>query len=382
MPAWPPAGKAGKDAMDDFGERRRLRVVGLMSGTSADGVDAAMLETDGDAIFALGPATETPYPAEFRQRLRALMGRPPDGAAETDAVIRELTLRHAEAVRAVIDAAGIDADAVDLIGFHGQTVYHAPDDGVTCQVGDGRLLAEETGISVVCDFRSVDVAAGGEGAPLAPAYHVALSRTLERPVAFLNIGGVANVTWISPDGGALAFDTGPGGALVDDWAAKHTNNVYDVDGRLARSGRADEDLIAAWLAGPYFQRAAPKSLDRDTFQAFRTALEGLSPADGAATLTAFSAACVAEGVAQLPAPPLKWLVTGGGRHNKVMMAELRRRLDAPVEPVEAVGWDGDALEAQAFAFLAARAAFGLPISYPQTTGVARPMTGGVLYRVS
>ncbi len=365
--------------MTEFGEPRRLRAIGLMSGTSMDGIDAAMIETDGDTVFAFGPTATVDYPADFRERLRALMGRQSDRSVQSQAVARELTVRHAEAVLGLLGRAGMDAESVDLIGFHGQTVFHAPERGITCQIGDGQLLAAETGIAVVGDFRSADVAAGGEGAPLVPVYHAALSRTLERPTALLNIGGVANVTWISPDGGVLAFDTGPGGALIDDWAARHGNRPFDADGGLARAGTADDAMIEAWLAQPYFQRQAPKSLDRDTFTAMLAELDGKSPADGAATLTAFSAAAVAAGTRLFPAPPLKWLVTGGGRHNPVLMAELRRRLGAAVEPVEAVGWDGDALEAQAFAFLAVRAAFGLPLTYPQTTGVARPITGGVLY---
>lgn len=368
--------------MDGFGEQRRLRVIGLMSGTSMDGIDAAMLETDGDTIFAFGPALSISYPAAFRQSLQGLMGRPPDTTPATAAVVRDLTLRHVEAVNAVIDKAGIGGNEVDLVGFHGQTVFHAPKDGITCQIGDGRLLAAETGVTVVGDFRSADVAAGGEGAPLVPVYHVALSRTLERPVALLNIGGVANVTWISPDGGALAFDTGPGNALIDDWVERHTNQALDTDGGLARAGRADDGRIARWLGDPFFARMAPKSLDRDQFGKVLAELGDMSPADGAATLTAFSAAAVARGAALLPAPPLKWLVTGGGRHNPVMMAALRQRLGAPVEPIETAGWDGDTLEAQAFAFLAARSAFGLPLTYPQTTGVVRPTTGGVMFRAA
>lgn len=372
---------SGMAAKTEFGKQQRLRVIGLMSGTSMDGIDAAMLETDGDSIFAFGPTLSLGYDASFRQRLRTLLGRVPDASEETAAVVRELTLRHANAVGTLVARAGMKVGDIDLVGFHGQTVHHAPDQGITCQIGDGGLLAAETGIAVVCDFRSADVAAGGEGAPLVPVYHASLCRELERPIAILNIGGVANVTWISPQGGVLAFDTGPGGALIDDWAARHTNQALDVDGALARSGRSDEERINTWLGGAYFTRQAPKSLDRDTFGGILADLDDMSPADGAATLTAFSAAAVAIGVHLLPARPLRWLVTGGGRHNPVLMAELRRRLGAPVEPVETVGWDGDALEAQAFAFLAARAAFGLPLTYPQTTGAARPMTGGMLYRV-
>ena len=235
---------------------------------------------------------------------------------------------------------------------------------------------------VAWDFRSADVAAGGQGAPLAPAYHAALARELPKPLAVLNLGGVGNVTWIGPgdDNGVnlVAFDTGPGNGPLDDWVARHTGERFDRDGALARAGQVDRAVLGRLLAHPYFARPAPKSLDRLDFAAALGAsgLDALSPADGAATLVAFTAEAVA--LAPLPAPPLRWLVTGGGRHNPAIMAALRTALGVPVEPVEAVGWDGDALEAQCFGFLAARAVAGLPLSFPGTTGVPHPMQGGQL----
>jgi len=343
-----------------------------------DGVDAALIETDGDEISAFGATVEQAYGDGFRDQLRRLMGSEPSDDAETRATIHELTLIHADVVGKLLERASLRAADIGVVGFHGQTVFHDPARGVTCQIGDGRLLAQETGIPVINDFRSADVAAGGEGAPLAPVFHVALARSLPRPVAILNIGGVANVTWISPDGGAVAFDTGPGNALIDDWVRATTNQVMDVGGELARRGTVDEQALSVLLAQPYFDRPYPKSLDRDSFPA--DAVAHLSPPDGAATLAAFTAEAVAVAVSQFPAPPLQWLVCGGGRHNRVLMSNLRRRLDAPVEPVEAVGWRGDALEAQAFAFLAVRSLHGLPISYPQTTGVTIPTCGGVIHQ--
>ncbi len=355
------------------------RVIGLMSGTSMDGVDAAVLDTDGDLIGEKGGFISVAYPEEFRGRLRGLVGAPPEATTEADAVARDLTVFHADVVHRLIVASGCQPGDIDLIGFHGHTVFHDPDNRRTCQIGDGDLLARETGIDVIDDFRAADVAAGGQGAPFAPVYHVALARDLERPVAILNIGGVANVTWISPDGGAVAFDTGPGNALIDDWVRQTGGVAFDDGGRLARAGNADSDAVAALLDNPYFDRPAPKSLDRDAFSL--DPLNGASLEDGAATLTAFTAQSAARATGQLPAPPLRWLVTGGGRRNPSIMAALRAALGAPVEPVEAVGWNGDAIEAQAFAFLAARSLRGLPLSFPQTTGVAGPMTGGVLHRV-
>ena len=351
------------------------RAIGLMSGTSLDGIAAAVVETDGDTVFAFGEAVTVPYPLDFQDRLRALLGRDPMRRSEAGPVIEELTLRHVAAVERVMEAGGLRHEDIWGVGFHGHTVLHEPAHGITRQIGDGALLARETGIMVGDDFRSSDIAAGGEGAPLVPVFHVALVRDLERPVAVLNIGGVANVTWISPDGGAVAFDTGPGNALIDDWVRSNSNQTIDEGGHLAHRGRVDEAALARLLADDYFSRPPPKSLDRNAFTL--SPVEHLSVEDGAATLAAFTAAAVAKAQQALPAPSLRWLIGGGGRHNRAIMAELRHRLSGSVEPVEAVGWRGDALEAQAFAFLAARSLAGLPLSYPQTTGVSQPVTGGV-----
>ncbi len=346
-----------------------------MSGTSLDGIDAALVETDGVAITRLGAWLTTPYDADLRERLRDCLG----ATDPVDDVARDLTLAHAEVVRALLIGGGIEAGDIRVLGFHGHTIDHRPADGVTRQIGDGALLAAETRIDVVADFRAADVAAGGEGAPFAPLYHAALCRDLAKPVCVLNVGGVANLTWIGADGVPLAFDTGPGNALLDDWVRRHTGAAMDTDGALAASGTAAPDAVAAYLDDPYFARPAPKSLDRLDFDLAPVA--GLSPADGAATLVAVTCAAVARAIDHLPSAPERWLVTGGGRHNPVIMASLAAMLAAPVEPVERVGWNGDALEAQAFAFLATRSLAGLPLSLPTTTGVAAPITGGRLFAV-
>ncbi len=349
-----------------------LRAIGLMSGTSLDGVDAAWLETDGERIACAGPRLTLPYDARLRADLRRLLDRAPTLAADDPAVgdaTARLTERHAEAVAAL----GAPAD---IIGFHGQTILHRPAARRTWQIGDADLLARRTGLPVAHDFRTADVAAGGEGAPLAPLFHAALAADLPRPLAVLNIGGVANVTFLGADGALLACDTGPGNGPLDDWAMRHLGAPCDRDGALAAAGRADGAVLARLLAHPYFARLAPKSLDRLEFAATLAAsgLAALAPADGAATLVAF----VAEAVARtaLPAAPVRWLVCGGGRRNPAIMAALAARLRASVGPVEAVGWDGDALEAQCFALLAVRVRRGLPLSVPGTTGVARPLPGG------
>jgi anhydro-N-acetylmuramic acid kinase len=353
-----------------------LRCVGLMSGTSLDGVDAAWIETDGVRIGRLGPALTLPYDALLRGDLRRLLDLAPT-IERTDPFLADvtsrLTRRHIEAVAAL-------GEEADLIGFHGQTILHQPDRRLTWQIGDAAALARATGIETAYDFRSADVAAGGEGAPLVPVYHQALAAGLEKPLAVLNIGGVANVTWIGAHGGLLAFDTGPGNGPLDDWAARHSNLACDADGALSASGHASEAVLARLLSHPYFRRPAPKSLDRLDFgrALAESGLDALSPADGAATLAAFTAAAAAT--ARLPSPPKRWLVCGGGRHNPTIMANLRERLAAPVDPVESVGWNGDALEAQCFGFLAARVRAGLPLSYPGTTGVPRAMPGGRIAR--
>jgi anhydro-N-acetylmuramic acid kinase len=348
------------------------RTLGLMSGTSLDGIDIAFITTDGLDHVEAGPALTLPYDPDLRRRLRSVLG----GRGDIAAAERALTEAHAVAVSRYLDRHPIDA--VDLVGFHGQTILHRPREGKTWQIGDGALLASLTGFDVVCDFRSADVAAGGEGAPLVPLYHKALAAGLEMPLAVLNIGGVANVTWIGPgEDDLLAFDTGPGNAPIDDWLLAQTGHGVDIDGGLAGSGKIDAAMVERFLADPFCARLPPKSLDRDDFAGWRPA--GLSPADGAATLTAMTAAAVAAATQHFPAPARRWLVTGGGRHNSTLMTMLAARLDVPVAPVEAVGWDGDALEAQAFAYLAVRAVAGLPLSVPGTTGVPTPTTGGRLY---
>jgi len=349
--------------------------LGLMSGTSCDGIDAALLTTDGRAHVATGLSFSEDYPEEFRRRLRGVLG----GRGPVAEVGAELTHRHADAVRRLLKQAGVAPGNVHVIGFHGQTILHEPEKRRTWQIGDGALLASLTGIDTVSDFRSADVAAGGQGAPFVPLYHQALAANLSRPLAVLNIGGVANVSFIGDDDEALlAFDTGPGNAMIDDWALRHTGRPVDEGGNLASAGRVDRAALGRLMSHGYFALPAPKSLDRDAFDP--AAVTHLSPADGAATLVAFTAASIAHSRAALPETPKRWLVTGGGRHNPALMAALRTELGVPVEPVESVGWDGDALEAQAFAYLAVRSLAKLPLSVPGTTGVPRPMTGGKLDR--
>ncbi|MCR0982233.1 anhydro-N-acetylmuramic acid kinase [Roseomonas populi] len=360
-----------------------MRTIGLMSGTSLDGVDAAYVETDGERIGRLGPSVTIPYPSSLRRELRALLDAAPtlhdEGRLADPSVLeaaRRLTEIHAEAV------AKLNRPA-DLIGFHGQTVLHRPakapgQSGHTWQIGDAALLARLTGVEVVHDFRSADVAAGGQGAPLVPVFHRVLAEALPKPVAVLNLGGVGNVTWIGPEGELIAFDTGPANGPLDDWARRSLGADYDRDGLLALAGTPDGAVLGRLMAHPYLAASPPKSLDRLDFDAAlrESGAGALSPADGAATLAAFCAVCVGAAARHFPDPPVQWLVAGGGRRNPALMKALASMLDAPVRPVEVAGWDGDALEAQAFGVLAARVAKGLPLTFPGTTGAPHPLTGG------
>jgi anhydro-N-acetylmuramic acid kinase len=362
------------------------RVIGLMSGTSLDGIDAALIETDGVSVARFGAGETVAYSAADRAVLQAAVdtalawrfeGDMPD-FREAEQV---LTGRHAELVVKVLAAEGLAADAIDLIGFHGQTVLHrAPAGGRpgrTLQIGDGAALARATGIPVVCDFRSEDVERGGQGAPLATLYHAALAdwSDLPLPAAVLNLGGVANVTWLASGTEPVAFDTGPANGLIDAWCQRLTGEPFDRDGALALSGTIDEAAFGRLMAHPFFRLPPPKSLDRWDFSL--EPVEGLCAADGAATLTAFTAQTVADAIAQLGRPD-RLLVTGGGRHNPALMAMLEDRIGVQPEPVEAVGWRGDLLEAEAFAWLAVRVERGLPTSLPSTTGVSEPVSGGRL----
>ncbi len=354
-----------------------IKVAGAMSGTSLDGVDVAVLETDGVRIFAFGETAYRPYSeAEQRVLTQALgqwVGPDVDRAAVT------VQVAHTQVLR---DFAGCD-----LIGFHGQTLAHAPRAQGTLQVGDGVALADKTGVPVCWDFRTADVELGGEGAPLAPFYHFACAKWFgaTAPVVFLNLGGVGNLTWVDPskstpdeEGALLAFDTGPANAPMNDLMQARREQPYDKDGKVAMSGEVETGALELFLAENYFSRVPPKSLDRNDFSEMIGLVKELSDSDAMATLTAMSAAAVAQGMQHCPKPPSQVLVTGGGRKNPVLMEMLRVSLDCPVVPIEDVGLDGDMLEAQAFAFLAARVVRGLPTSCPSTTGVMAKVGGGVV----
>ena len=361
--------------------------LGLMSGTSQDGVDVALIDTDGERIAQFGATACRPYTKAERTLLRqatAIAANLTERTARPAIVAKAEQLvndAHAEAVQTFLAADDLKAESIAAVGFHGQTLLHRPERGLTLQIGDGAALAGRLGIPVVYDFRAADVAAGGQGAPLAPIYHRALVRRLglPPPIAVLNIGGVANVSYI--DGEELiACDTGPGNALLDDFLRLRTGRPLDTDGRAAAAGAIDEITIERLLQHPFFLAPPPKSLDRNDFRGFvGDTLDGIGIEDGAATLTALTAAAVARIVPHLPRPPATWIVAGGGARNPTLLRMLAERLKpAHIESAHEVGWSIDSLEAQAFAYLAVRSLRGLPITFPGTTGAPRPLTGGVL----
>ena len=364
-----------------------MRAIGMMSGTSLDGIDVAMIETDGERVTRFGPSATNSYGDEARNVLRQALeeGRAlRDRTARPGVLVeaeRMVTALHAAAVERFLAANTIERASIDIVGFHGQTVLHRPQAALTVQIGDGNALADALGLPVAYDFRAADVAAGGQGAPLVPVFHRAIAATIDRmrPLMVLNVGGVANITYLDDGADPIACDTGPGNALIDDFMRSRNGAAYDHGGATAAQGKVDRKFLDRVLAHPFFAAPLPKSLDRNAFAFANIGLGDYSLADGAATLAALTAAAVARIVPHLPRRPVSVIVAGGGARNHTLMAMLAERLaPATVETATDAGWSADALEAQAFAFLAVRARRGLPITFPGTTGAPRPMTGGII----
>jgi len=353
-------------------------IVGTISGTSADGIDLAGIETDGETVSRFGPAETASYRAEVRQQVLQAAAAKGTGRDDWPGIAAAVTQDHAAAIRALLEAHSLRPDAVV---FHGQTVWHDPGAGETVQLGDPQALADDLGLPVIGDVRLADMAQGGEGAPLVPVYHRALAKTQvgedREPLCFLNIGGVSNLTYIDGDR-LMAFDIGPGNALLDDWVRRHGAGDFDEAGSISAKGQVDEARLTRALAHPFLSEPGPKSLDRYSFSG--DFVEGLSLEDGAATLLAFTAEAIAKAELLVPKRPGLWLVCGGGRHNPVLMKALDERLGGDVVSADTFDINGDVLEAQAMAFLGARLLAGLPTTYPETTGVGLPVSGGKLYR--
>ncbi len=362
-----------------------------MSGTSLDGIDVALLETDGEGVVSRGPFMGVAYDPAFRRRLAGALetakaiSRREERPGDLADIEREITLRHARAVDAFLGRHGIDRAVVDVVGFHGQTVLHRPLQGLTVQLGDGKLLARETGCAVVHDMRANDMRHGGEGAPLAPAYHRALAANLpdglrRLPAVFVNIGGISNITYVGRDETLLAFDSGPGNTLIDQWVERHAGIPFDQGGAIASEGRVLPGLVRRYMASDFFAAGRRRSLDRNDF--LPPADDEASLEDGARTLGHVTAAAILKAADHLPEAPKVWIVCGGGRMNRVILQDMRDLAgpDARVAVAEDAGLDGDAVEAEAWAYLAVRALRGLPLTWPGTTSVARPVTGGELSR--
>ncbi|WP_375395105.1 anhydro-N-acetylmuramic acid kinase [uncultured Sphingomonas sp.] len=361
-----------------------MLAIGLMSGTSLDGIDAALIETDGREhvrpIAFRGEAYSDAARAQLAAATAAALTYDRPRASQPLTAAGELIDRcHVLAVRKLLAEAQVSAADIDVIGYHGQTVAHRPDRGWTWQIGDGAVIAAATGITTVSDFRSADVAAGGQGAPLLPVYHAALAAGLEKPLAILNLGGVANVTWIGPDGNLVAFDTGPANGLIDSWVEEVRGLRFDEGGAIAAAGRVDDTVLTAMLDNPWFDAPPPKSLDRGDFTI--QPARGLSVEDGAATLTDFTAQTVALALRLLPTIPRRLIVVGGGRHNPTLLRAIATHTGLTPESSDSLEWNGDSVEAEGFAYMAARTLQGLPISYPGTTGTPYPVVGGAIHRM-
>ncbi len=360
--------------------------IGLMSGTSMDGIDVALLKTDGEGVIEFGPSLAIEYPEAFRKNVeRGLedalgIASRDDRPGDLSQLEKEVTSWHVVAVKQFIKKYSLDIDNIDVIGFHGQTILHRPNKFLTVQLGLGKQLADETGIDVVYDMRAADMLAGGQGAPLVPVFHWALAKNMEckSPVCFVNIGGISNITYVGDE--LLAFDTGPGNALIDQWVQAKGGVAYDAGGGLASKGRIIPAIVDQFLASKFFKQPGPKSLDRNDFPPLGS--EGASLEDGARTLARVTAVSIMESVKHLPknAPPKTWVVCGGGRLNAVIMGDLKDLAaiqGGKVISGEELNLQGDMLEAQAFAYLAVRSMKGLPLTYPTTTGCKEPVSGGV-----
>ncbi|MCJ7993060.1 anhydro-N-acetylmuramic acid kinase [Rhizobium cremeum] len=367
-----------------------VRAIGLMSGTSMDGIDVAMLATDGQNVVERGPFLAVPYDPAFRDRLKRGLEDAKTIRVRTERpgiladLERELTLRHGDAVERFLALNGLNAADIDILGFHGQTVLHRPDDALTVQIGDGPMLAARTGIDVIYDMRANDMVHGGQGAPLVPAYHAALAQGLKGaawPVCFVNIGGISNLTFLGRDGEIVAFDSGPGNTLIDQWVETHAGVPYDQGGMIASEGRVVASLVERYLDSPFFTAEKRRSLDRNDFLPPEGGEAELS--DGARTLAYLTAAAILKSSGHLPEMPGTFVICGGGRHNRIIMADLRdlaARHGSVVLSAEDAGFDGDAMEAEAWAYLAVRSLKGLPLTFPGTTGVRKPVSGGILAR--
>jgi len=364
-----------------------LTIIGLMSGTSADGIDAALVSTDGQTHCELLDSHFAPYRATTRQEILQTRAAPATRLADVkykQALTKAITEDHVSAVKHFLDKTH---HHIDFIGFHGQTVFHDPKIGRTIQLGDGAEMARSTAIDTVYDFRRADMDAGGQGAPLAPIYHQFLvkERKIPEPACIINIGGVANLTYIDGDQ-ILGFDIGPGNGLMDELVARRTGKPFDNDGALANAGKADQTLINAVLSDPFFDESGPKSLDWGYFLHYLDLprLSEMTLNDSLASLCQITAKAIHHALATLPRRPASLVITGGGRHNQTLMRNIEVGLPSNSKLLDGsdAGLETDMMEAELIAFLTARHHFQLPSTFPETTGVDSPQIAGVLARAT
>jgi anhydro-N-acetylmuramic acid kinase len=345
-----------------------------MSGTSADGADVALIATDGENAIEFFGGLTLPYERELRARLlEASQHDVP--LTELARVERDITLHHADAVAQYVKMMPQESEGVDLIGFHGHTVRHITSELICWQIGNPWLLAERTGMRVVSDFRRHDIAVGGQGAPLVAMFHRALFTHEPRPTVILNLGGVANITWLGQNEEVVAGDTGPGCGLIDEWIEEMAGLSHDKDGEIAKRGRVDQSIVEAALATPFFSKPLPRSADRFDFD--HVDVSGLSVEDGAATLCAVTVQAIVRAVRTMPGQPEVLWVTGGGVHNPVIMRMLSENFPR-VRNVREMNLNPDTLEAECFAWLAMRHTKGFPLTIPETTGCSRAVCGGTI----
>ena len=362
--------------MEKSSKNKVFKAIGCMSGTAMDGIDIALIETDGyEYIRPIGFISES-HDSAFREKLRSCLNKTSRDSL-TETIEKEFTLRHIPLIKKLMCNLNVSSQDIDIIGFHGQTIHHNPNEKITIQLGDGQLLSQEIGVPVSYDFRQADIQSGGQGAPLLPIYHKALSVNagIDLPTAIVNIGGVGNITWIDYDG-MIAFDTGPGNAMIDDWVKSQTDNLYDEGGKYAANGTIDKDIVKQFTSSDYFLKKYPKSLDRNDFH--ESSVDGMTLENGAATLTEMTIQSIALAISQCPTPPKSIYISGGGRHNSTIISRLSDAIGITVKPSDTLGWNGDSLEAEGFAYMAVRRVLNEPISFPTTTGCPSPMVGGII----
>lgn len=361
---------------------RPLWAIGLESDTAISGVDVALIRTDGVDIFERKAEFSRPYSPTMREAITAVLGE--KGQQDLNylrQVEEQVTQHHIEAVQELLDTQDLSPRQIDVIGFSGHTVLNRPAQKLSVQIGDAQMMLDAFGIPVVNRFYQTDLASGGQGSPIFPAYYEALARTLEKPLVIFSIGGISSLTYIGVNGELIAFDVGPGNVLIDRWMQQRLGAEMDFDGLWAAKGQIDERLLTKLMQHPAIIQNPPKALEREDFLSLLTDVEGSSLADGAATLTALTSESLVQACEKfLPEKPSQYIVTGGGAYNPSMVKYLRQHLSAPVKTADEIGWNTMCLDAESFAFLAVRCLFGLPLTYPTTTGVEFPLSGGKIWK--